>query len=62
MKTWVEETKLRNDLLERDRRTFEEFYTRAEKYLHIENAEEALENTYSPTRKAYYTELNTDKA
>ena len=35
-------TKLWNDLQERDCRTFEEFYARAEKYMRVENADEAL--------------------
>ena len=43
-------TKIWNDLQERDCRTFEEFYARAEKYLRIENAEEALGKTDSPIK------------
>ena len=35
-------TKLWNNLHKRDCRTFEEFYARVEKYLCVENAEEAL--------------------
>ena len=42
-------TKLWNDLQKRDCRTFEEFYARTEKYLRVENAEEALGKADSPT-------------
>ena len=41
-------TKLWNDLQERDCRTLEEFYARAEKHLRVENAEEALGKPDSP--------------
>ena len=43
-------TKLWNDLQERDCRTLEEFYARAEKYLRVENTEEALGKTDSPIK------------
>ena len=43
-------TKLWNDLQERDCRTLEEFYARAEKYLRVKNTEEALGKTNSPIK------------
>ena len=43
-------TKLWNDLQERDCRALEEFYARAEKYLRIENTEEALGKIDSSTK------------
>ena len=43
-------TKLWNNLQERDCRTLEEFYARAEKYLCLKNTEEALGKTDSPTK------------
>ena len=43
-------TKLWNDLQERDCRTLEDFYARAEKYLCVENAKKALGKTDSPIK------------
>ena len=44
--------KLWNDLQERDCRTLEEFYARVEKYLRVENVEEALGKADSPTKNS----------
>ena len=43
-------SKLWNDLQERDCRALEEFYVRAEKYLHVENTVEAFEKIDSPIK------------
>ena len=45
-------TKVWNDMQERDCRILEEFYTMAEKYLHVENAEEALGKADTPTKNS----------
>ena len=45
-------TKLWNDLQERDYRTLEEFYAKAEKYLRVENAKEALGKADYPTKNS----------
>ena len=43
-------TKLWHNLQEKDCRTLKEFYARAEKYLRVENVEEALGKVDSPTK------------
>ena len=45
-------TKLWNNLQERDSTTLEEFYAKAEKYLCVENANEALGKADSPTKNS----------
>ena len=45
-------TKLWNDLQEIDYRTLEEFYARAQKYLLVENVDEALGKAYSLTKNS----------
>ena len=45
-------TKLWNDLQKRDCKTLEEFYAMAEKYLCVENAEDGLGKTDSPTKNS----------
>ena len=45
-------TKLWNNLKERDYMTLKEFYVRAEKYLRVENVEEAQGKANSPTKNS----------
>ena len=54
-------TKLWNDLQERDCRTLEEFYAKAEKYLCVENVEEALGKDDSPTKNSKDKKENKSK-